>query len=85
MFDAHTEPQFENVEIKIIMRRRPDGSVYVGAGTTYDPREKEDWRRGNDLADGTLSQETLKRIFADISAVSRGYRNAYEEEQEASE
>lgn len=40
---------------------------YMGATMgTRTPLPGEDWNRGNDLADGTLSKETIERIKSDI-------------------
>jgi hypothetical protein len=47
---------------------------YIGAGTTYPPRDGEDWERGNDLADGDLSEGTFARISRDIRDVVEGKR-----------
>lgn len=58
---------------------RPDGAVFIstaemrlvpgGLGCTASsrkPRAGEDWHRGSDLADGPLSEDTWRRILADI-------------------
>lgn len=46
---------------------RRNGHSYIGcASTCRKPRAGEDWHRGNDLADGSLSRETWQRILADI-------------------
>ncbi|MEG9884048.1 MAG: hypothetical protein V6Z86_05440 [Hyphomicrobiales bacterium] len=67
-------------EIKILVHKkteeRPDG--YVSAGVSYAPLPGEDWRRGNDLADGPCDKETLERIKEDIDAVFGGYRNRHD-------
>lgn len=71
-----------DVEIKIRVvaptAEKPDG--YIGVTSHYPPRDGETHSRGNDLADGALTPETLDQVFADIGAVSRGYRNAYDED-----
>ncbi len=35
-------------------------------GRSRKPRAGEDWSRGNDLADGPLSEETWRKILGDI-------------------
>jgi hypothetical protein len=43
------------------------GPGYLGCtASTRKPRAGEDWPRGNDLADGPLSEETWHSILADI-------------------
>lgn len=65
----------KEMKINIVMRRPENGERgYIGANTSYPPRKGEDWSRGNDLADGEFSDETLERIFEDIRAVYRGDR-----------
>lgn len=40
---------------------------YLGCtSSSRKPRAGEDWRRGNDLADGPLTEETWHRILGDI-------------------
>lgn len=46
---------------------RVDGRNYLGCvSSSRKPRAGEDWHRGRDLADGPLSEETWRRILADI-------------------
>jgi len=51
---------------------RADGSPdhgYLGCiASCRKPRAGEDWTRGNDLADGALTEETWRCILADIVA-----------------
>lgn len=43
---------------------------YVGASyASLEPREGEDWNRGNDLSDGPQTDETIDRVIADIVSV----------------
>lgn len=43
------------------------GPSYLGCiASARKPRAGEDWHRGRDLADGSLTQETWRRILADI-------------------
>jgi hypothetical protein len=62
--------------IRITMRRpsdtKPDG--YLGAQSSYDPLPGEDWRRGNDLPDGSWSEETVDRIAEALKQIVRGER-----------
>jgi hypothetical protein len=73
-------PEPINCEIRIVFRvptpEKPDG--YLGATSSYDPLPEEDWRRGNDLADGPANENTVIAIFEDVRAVMEGWRKAYE-------
>lgn len=70
----------DNCEVRIVIRppQHAGDKGYIGAGSSYDPRPGEDWRRGNDLADGPANMATLCRVMNDIAALLEGYRNAYE-------
>lgn len=47
----------------------PSESGYLGCvSSCRKPRAGEDWRRGNDLADGPFNMETWNRIMHDIVA-----------------
>lgn len=53
----------DNRETYVIVPNGPQYRVYthgdyIGAGFSVDPREGEDWRRGNDLPDGPYNGET---------------------------
>lgn len=44
-----------------------DDDGYLGCvASSRKPRAGEDWTRGNDLADGSLSEETWHKILGDI-------------------
>ena len=58
---------------------------YIGASATYDAHPGETWRRGNDLADGPISDETLARILDDIKAVAAGFMNSFARDNPAEE
>ena len=46
---------------------RKNGKSYLGCiAKSTRSRPGEDWLRGNDLSDGTLSPETWRRILSDI-------------------
>lgn len=47
-----------------------EGQSYLGCVySNRHPDPGETWRRGNDLADGSLSEETWRRIMEDILSV----------------
>ena len=51
----------------IVARTKPGGGSYLGCiASSRKPRAGEDWTRGNDLADGDISDETWNQIIADI-------------------
>lgn len=51
----------------IIAKTKEGGRSYLGCiVSSRKPRAGEDWTRGNDLADGDLSEETWNRILGDI-------------------
>ena len=50
----------------IVATVREDGGYLGCIANCRKPRAGEDWTRGSDLADGTLSQETWHKILADI-------------------
>jgi hypothetical protein len=68
--DACTRYSIFTATNEYIIRVRPSASDdhgYLGCTSlSRAPRPGESWRRGNDLADGKLCEETWKRIMADI-------------------
>jgi hypothetical protein len=62
----HKEYVFYTDEYKyrIVAIDRPDDDGYLGCGVSArKARPGEDWRRGNDLPDGTLNEESWLRIL----------------------
>lgn len=56
-----------NNDYGIVAIEKKLGRSYLGCGAkSRKPRAGEDWHRGRDLADGDLSEETWRRILADI-------------------
>jgi hypothetical protein len=57
----------DNRETYVIVPNGPQYRVYThgdytGAGFSVDPRDSEEWRRGNDLPDGPYADETWAAI-----------------------
>jgi len=67
--------------ITVVISRRADGGLWIGASSKYPVQEGETWERGNDLADGDVSRETVQSIADDIWAVAHGFRNSFEMRQ----
>ena len=78
-FEAGNQTVDERIRISITVRpaSEDDPIGYLGAMSSYPPRDGETWRRGNDLADGPADGVTLARIMADIAAVMAGHANEY--------
>jgi hypothetical protein len=54
-------------EYNIRATERSNGGGYLGCiSKSRKPRAGEDWRRGNDLSDGPLSEKTWHSILSDI-------------------
>lgn len=65
-FIVYTDTNSYN--IRAVERNAPAKSYLGCTSKSRKPRAGEDWYRGNDLADGDLSEETWRRILADIVA-----------------
>lgn len=64
-FRIYTDNNSYSITARIGERWRDKG--YLGCiASSRKPRAGEDWRRGSDLADGSLSEATWHRILADI-------------------
>ena len=58
----YTDTNFYSIVAK---EKEPNG--YLGCtSNSRKPRAGEDWHRGNDLADGPLTEETWRKILSDI-------------------
>ena len=56
-----------NMQYNIRVNKCKDGSVYFGGWSTNRLiRPFETWNRGNDLSDGELNSETIKRFVLDV-------------------
>lgn len=61
-----------DVKVSIYFRKSTeDKEGYISAYTTYPKREGEDWNRGNDLSDGSYSEETLNKIIRDLKLIMK--------------
>ena len=49
-----------------VARERKEGAYLGCIASSRKPRAGEDWTRGRDLADGSLSEDTWRKILAEI-------------------
>ena len=66
-FRIYTNDNSYSIVARTYDRTKPGNRSYLGCiASSRKPRAGEDWTRGNDLADGDISEETWNQILADI-------------------